>query len=424
MPKTILKNATFIDWRTLLLNQTNIIVDEGIDGKLSFKDHFNDIILSEDDQVIDCKDKFVTKSFAVGHHHAYSALSRGMPAPTQPINNFVDKLRYIWWKMDKVLDSDMVLACALSTAIACAKSGSTFAIDHHASPNFIMGSLEIIASAFDKVGVSHLLCYEITDRDGLGKAQLGLDETREYLRNRQGLVGLHASFTVGDETLRNAVRLMQDTDSGIHMHVAEDLFDQKFCADTYNMTVVQRLSQFGVLDSPKTILAHCLHISDEERNLIGKAPAYVVQNTESNLNNAVGYFNSKDLGNNIMIGTDGMHSDIIRSSQSAFFVGQGNDQIDFLNAYYRTRKVHNYISSNNFKGDGDNNLVVFNYDTPTEINNDNFLGHFIFGLLSKHVQHVLSNGKLIVKDGEMQTVKEEEVFLFTKEQATRLWEKL
>ncbi len=424
MVRTILKNTTFIDWRTLFLVHTNIIVEESLRGSVIFKDNFNDIILSDSDVVIDCKGKFVTKSFAIGHHHAYSALSRGMPPPTHQINNFPEKLKYIWWKLDKALDKNTIEASALATAIACAKSGVTFAIDHHASPNFIDGSLEIIAEAFDRVGVSHLLCYEITDRDGLDKAELGLQETEKYLKNNQGLIGLHASFTVGDSTLKKAVELMEKTKSGIHMHVAEDKFDQKQCKETYNISVGERLKHAGVLESSKTILAHCIHINNNERSLIGKSPAFVVQNSESNLNNAVGYFNSVGLGDNIMIGTDGMHSDLLRSSQSAFFVGQANDNIDFLIAYYRSRKVHNYLSNNSFLGDGENNLIVLDYDSPTELNDDNFFGHFIFGLTSKHVQHVISNGKVIVKDRIIQSLDEDEVLKFTRDQANRLWDKL
>jgi cytosine/adenosine deaminase-related metal-dependent hydrolase len=83
--------------------------------------------------------------------------------------------------------------------------------------------------------------------------------------------------------------------------------------------------------------------------------------------------------------------------------------------------VHRYLSENNFKGDGDNNLVVLDYDSPTEINPDNFLGHFIFGLNAGHVQHVISNGKLIVKDKIIQSVDEKEVLDFTREQSKRLW---
>lgn len=420
----ILKNANYIDWRTLFLSRTHIIIEEGVEGSISFFDDFIEVPVSGNNEIIDCTGKLVTKSFAIGHHHAYSALARGMPAPRKSPTNFLEILKYIWWNLDKALDKDMIEASALATAIACAKAGSTFVIDHHASPNYIKRSLEVIADAFDQVGVSHLLCYEITDRDGLDKARAGLEETDNYLSKNQGLVGLHASFTVSDSTLKQAVELMQKHDSGIHIHVAEDSYDQQQCMQTYNGRVVERLNDFGVLDSSKTILAHCLHIDENERLLLGNSPAYVVQNTESNLNNAVGYFNSEKLGDNIFLGTDGMHSDMIRSAQSAFFVGQANDSIDFLTAYFRFRKVHNYISNSGFVGDGENNLVVLDYDSPTEITDDNFLGHFIYGLTSNHIQHVISNGKLIVKYKIIQTVDEMEILKFTREQSVRLWEKL
>ncbi|MFK5855141.1 MAG: amidohydrolase family protein [Bacteroidota bacterium] len=420
----ILKNATFINWKTLSFTTTNIKVEEEEVNTLTFFKDFAEISTSENDEIIDCKGKFVTKSFAVGHHHAYSALARGMPAPKKSPSNFLEILKYIWWNLDKALDKDMIEASALATAIASAKAGATFVIDHHASPNYIKGSLNVIADAFEKVGVSNLLCYEITDRDGMDKAQQGLEETEEYLKNRQGLVGLHASFTVGDDTLKNSVDLMQNTNSGIHIHVAEDKYDQEQCIQHHGKRVVERLSDFGALGSSKTILAHCLHIDENERKIIKSSPAFVVQNTESNLNNTVGYFNAKGLGNNIMQGTDGMHSNMIRSSQAAFFVGQDNDNIDFVSAYERFRMVHNYLSTNNFDGDGENNLVVLDYDSPTELNENNFLGHFIFGLASNHIQHVISDGKLIVKDRIIQTVAEEEIMQFTKEQAVRLWNKL
>ncbi len=416
----LLKNATYIDRKTLEFKSVNILVEEGINGNITFVEDSN----VQGVETLDCKGKLVTKAFAVGHHHVYSALARGMPAPKKNPTNFNEILQYIWWTLDKALDKEMIESSALSTAIACAKAGSSFVIDHHASPNFIDGSLDIIAKAFDKVGVSHLLCYEITDRDGQEKAKQGLAETENYLKNKQGLVGLHASFTVGDETMKKASDLMQKYNSGVHIHVAEDKFDQKHSIENYGKRVVERLNDFGVLDSPKTILGHCLHINDNERNIIKNSNAFVVQNTESNLNNNVGYFNSKALGGNIMFGTDGMHSDMIRSTQAAFFVGQGFDNINFQSAYQRFRKIHEYLQINNFEGDRENNLVVLDYPSPTPINQENFLGHFIYGFSSNNVQHVISNGKLIVKDKIVQTVNEQEILKFSKEQAAKLWKKL
>ncbi|MFW5793611.1 MAG: amidohydrolase family protein [Bacteroidota bacterium] len=417
----LLKNATFINWQTLEFKNTNILVEEGINGKIQFIDKVEQTDSKKIKQTIDCTGKLVTKSFAVGHHHVYSALAKGMPPPKKSPDDFCEILKYVWWTIDKCLDKEMIEYSALATAMACAKAGSTFAIDHHASPNFIKGSLNIIADAFDKVGVNHLLCYEITDRDGLDKAQQGLEESEEYIKNRQGLVGLHASFTLGENSLSNAVDIARKHDSGLHVHVAEDLYDQKYTKETYGKSVVQRFHEAGVLELPKTILVHCLHLDQLDREFINKSDCWVVENMESNLNNNVGYFNGKGIGNNIMLGTDGMHSDMLQSAKAAFFVGQKHDIIDYPSVYQRFRNVHNYLSRNNFNGDGDNNLVVLDYKTATEINQENFLGHFVFGINSSHVTDVISNGKLIVKDRNIESVDENTILLESQKLGKKLW---
>jgi cytosine/adenosine deaminase-related metal-dependent hydrolase len=417
----LLKNGTYIHLDTLEFIHTNLLVHDGVNGKIEF---IQSLPENHQHQVIDCTGKYITQSFVCGHHHVYSALARGMGAPKKNPENFNEILEYVWWTLDKCLDAEMIEASALYTALACVKNGVTFVIDHHASPNAIGGSLEIIASAFDKVGASHLLCYEISDRDGMDKAQQGLMETAEYLSDRQGLVGLHASFTVSDDTLVKAVRVANHFDTGIHIHVAEADSDQVHCQEKYGIRVIERLQKHNALKSGKTILGHCLHLSEKEKKIIGKSKAWVAQNTESNLNNKVGFFNALGLGDNIMIGTDGMHSDMLRSAKAAFFVGQNFDTINYNSVYQRFRNADKYINSNGFEGHGPNNLVVLDYDTPTPINTNNFLGHFVFGLESKHVCHVISLGKLVVEDRKIITVDEEQILSYANKQAERLWAKM
>jgi cytosine/adenosine deaminase-related metal-dependent hydrolase len=417
----LLTNATFIDWQSLTFTQTHLLVEDGEDGNVKF---VGDISLYPDCQIIDCTGKLVTKSFAVGHHHAYSAMAKGMPAPKKNPENFHEILQYVWWNLDKCLDKETIEYSALITAMACARAGSTFVIDHHASPNYIKGSLEIMAKAFEKVGIGHLLCYEITDRDGIEKAGQGLDETAGYLQNHQGLVGLHASFTVGDNTLKNSVTLANQFDTGIHIHVAEDLYDQIHCEKTWHKRVVQRLADAGAMESSKSLLVHCLHLDENERRLIESSPLWLVQNAESNMNNNVGYFNGSGLGERILFGTDGMHSDILQSAKAAFFVGQRFDNITYPSSYQRFRNVHHYLRSNNFSGDRDNNLVVLDYRSGTEINQNNFLGHFIFGINATHITDVISQGKLIVKNREIQTVNEAEILRESIIHASNLWDRM
>jgi cytosine/adenosine deaminase-related metal-dependent hydrolase len=326
--------------------------------------------------------------------------------------------------LDKALDLEMIEASALFTAMECAKNGVTFVIDHHASPFAIEGSLKTIAKAFEQVGISHLLCYEISDRDGEKIAQKGLGETEQYLSQNPGLVGLHASFTLGDATMEKAAALANKYNSGVHIHVAEDKFDQEECLKNYDTHVVERLQNFGFLKMPKSILAHCIHINDKERDILKQSKAWIVQNAESNLNNNVGFFNSNGLGENVFLGTDGMHSDMIRSAKTSWFNGLGIENIAPENIYQRLRNVHQYLRNNDFTGDAENNLVVLDYPSPTEMNRNNFLGHFFYGLESKHIQHVISNGELIVKNKKLTQVNESEILALSREMGNKLWGKL
>ncbi|HPD95167.1 MAG TPA: amidohydrolase family protein [Tenuifilaceae bacterium] len=415
----LLKNATYINHETLEIKGADVVVSP---GKIDF--YAPNTYSNNVGQTIDCTGKLVTHSFVVGHHHAYSALSRGMGAPKKNPENFYEILEYVWWTLDKNLTPEMVEYSGLVTAMACAKAGSTFVIDHHASPYAIKDSLEILAKAFDSVGVSHLLCYEISDRDGEKIAQEGLDETDRYLSSHQGLVGLHASFTLSNDTLTKASELVSKHNSGIHIHVAEDVYDQKHCFETYHKTIGHRLNDFGFLNSSKSILVHCLHLSDSERELIGNSPCWVVQNTDSNLNNNVGYFNSKGLKGNIMLGTDGMHSDMLHSLKSSYFVGQNFDPMSPLQAYQRLRNAHRYINQNGFTGDSPDNLVVLDYDSPTPVTQQNIAGHFAFGINQSHVRDVIANGKLIVNNRKVTTVDEKIILNESKKLAKMLWDRM
>jgi len=404
-----LKNALYVDWKTLSFDPCHMTLREGCNTPEFSHGSFVPPAPEGQDKIIDCDGMIVTHSFANAHHHAYSALARGMPGPAEQPANFLEILSNIWWVLDRAHDSETLEASALFTAQECAKKGVTFVIDHHASPECIDGSLDTLAKAFDQAGLSHLLCYEITDRGGREKALQGLAETGQYLKKRQGLVGLHASFTVGNDTLNKAVKLAEAHQAGIHMHVAEDRYDEDHSLQFHRMRTIERLHAAGVLGMPKTILAHCIHINESEKALLRFSPAFVVQNAESNLNNRVGTFDGRGLGRNIMLGTDGMHSDMLRSSRAAFFSGGLSGGTSPAVIYSRLRKVHDYLHDNGFTGDGDNNLVVLKYAPPTPLTQENFASHLIFGLEAGHIEHVIAGGRLIVEHGKVLTLDEKEV---------------
>jgi len=421
-----LKEATFIDWETFKIGTANLAVTEGAKGGVrDLQEIPGKDTLSPEDRILDCRGKLVTKSFGCGHHHIYSTLARGMPSPRKVPANFTEILQYIWWHIDKRLDLEMIEASALASAIYCAKSGVTFVIDHHASPFAVKESLFTIAGAFDKVGISHMLCYEISDRDGEGPREEGLAETDRFLSaGHKGHVGLHASFTVGDALLQQAVDLARKYDTGLHVHVAEDRADQEDAVSRYGKPVMERFREAGVLELPKSILAHCIHLSANEKALLRDSGLWVVQNVESNQNNNVGLTGYGTLTPNMMLGTDGMHCDMLRSAKAAFLAGQATEGIGFDTIYHRFRNIHRYIRESGGRGDGDNNLVVLDYDAPTEITPDNFLGHFVYGIDARHVASVISKGRLLVDNRKVLTVDEKAVLAHARDMGRKLWEKM
>lgn len=421
-----LKNASYIDWQSFEITDTNLKVTPGTDGTCTFLEQLPAASsLGKEDRIIDCSGKFVTKSFGCGHHHIYSTLARGMPAPRQIPSNFPEILEYVWWHIDKRLDLEMVEASALASAIYCAKNGVSFVIDHHASPFALSGSLETLANAFDRVGISHMLCYEMSDRDGTKTREEGLAETDNYLLSgRPGHVGLHASFTVSDELLKAAVELAHKHQTGLHIHVAEDLADQVQTEKEYNMRVVERLQDSGALELHKSILGHCIHLNEVEKKLLGESGVWVVQNVESNQNNNVGLAGYDYLADRMLLGTDGMHCDMLRSAKAAFLSGQATEGIGFDTIYQRFRNIHRYIESTGTPGDGDNNLVILDYDSPTELNSDNFLGHFVYGIDGRNVESLISKGRLIVEERKITTVDEKEVLRQARAMGKKLWSKL
>jgi hypothetical protein len=78
------------------------------------------------------------------------------------------------------------------------------------------------------------------------------------------------------------------------------------------------------------------------------------------------------------------------------------------------------LKTNGFKGDGDNNLIVFENNTPFELTADNFVKHFIFNKDTMDIRLVIANGKIIAKNGHTTLEDEKELLKFIAEQAKRI----
>jgi len=194
---------------------------------------------------VECSGKIILPGFICAHHHFYSTMARGMAIPGEPAKNFVEILEKLWWKVDRALGEEDILLSAQLPLIDCIRNGTTTVIDHHASPSMRDGSLDIIENAVRQAGLRASLCYEVSDRNVIGG---GIAENERFIKKvGQGdgqiaaMMGLHASFTLSDETLEKCVGIAKDGNVGCHIHVAEDLSDREDSLKKYNTTIVNRL---------------------------------------------------------------------------------------------------------------------------------------------------------------------------------------
>lgn len=249
----------------------------------------------------------VTAGRVCAHHHLYSSLARGMPAPPRTPRSFGEILEQIWWRLDAALDLDMIRWSAMLGAVEALQCGTTAIIDHHESPNAIEGSLSVIAEACAEVGVRVVASYGVTDRHGPDGARRGLAENERFVRaGGRGMVGVHAAFTCTDDTLEAAAGLAADLGVGVHLHVAEGPEDS---------TAGARLEH---LARPDWLLVHAVHL---DRRL----PGTIVHNPRSNLNNAVGYAFPAQRPNAVVLGTDGIGADMPEEVRLAYVVHRSHD---------------------------------------------------------------------------------------------------
>jgi cytosine/adenosine deaminase-related metal-dependent hydrolase len=250
------------------------------------------------------------------HTHLYSGLvSLGMPEAVPAPGSFLEILELIWWRLDRSLDADSLRAAARFYVVNALRGGTTALVDHHESPGMIEGSLDILADACEEFGMPALLCYGASERNGgVEEAQRGLAECRRFHKERatervRGLVGLHACFTVSDETIREAACLARELGTVMHLHLAEDQVDARDARERGYEGVVDRLEQLDAL-VPGSILAHGVHLSTEEVERCRDAGCWLVQNPRSNKNNGVGFASSLSASSRVALGTDGFPSEM------------------------------------------------------------------------------------------------------------------
>ena len=250
------------------------------------------------------------------HTHVYSGLAPlGMPAPSPAPGSFTEMLERVWWRLDRALDERSLRAAARYYVATALLHGTTVLVDHHESPAFIDGSLDVIADACQELGMRAVLCYGATERNGgRDEARRGLAECRRFITSNRralvrGAVGLHASFTVSDDTIREAASLARELRAVVHVHVAEDTADVAHAVARGYDGPLERLAALDALPHG-SLLAHGVCLDSDQVRLADALGCWIVQNPRSNRHNGVGYPGALSASPRVALGTDGFESDM------------------------------------------------------------------------------------------------------------------
>ena len=393
-----------------------------------------------DAEFIDAKGGVIMPAFINTHEHIYSAMARGLSIKGYNPKGFLEILDGQWWTIDRHLTLEQTKYSAVETLISCIRNGVTTVFDHHASFGQIGGSLFTIADVAKELGVRACLCYEISDRDGMDKARESVMENAEFIRYAlkddtdmiAGMMGMHAQFTISDATMELAAANKPD-EVGYHIHVAEGIEDLHDCLKKYGKRIVDRLMDFNILGE-KTLLGHCIYINPHEMDLIKDTNTMVVHNPESNMGNACGCPPTMELvhrGILTGLGTDGYTHDMLESYKVANVLHK-HHLCDANAAWGEVPKMlfeNNAAIANHYfktplgvlKEGAAGDVIVVDYNPPTQLDASNINGHILFGMTGRDVVTTVANGRVLMKDREIKVIDVEEAMAKCREESAKLW---
>jgi len=395
----IIKNGKLITWETenQILEDVELLIQDGKIKEIGpgLKE------AHPEEEVVDAGGQYVMPGNICAHTHFYGAFARGMGIPGDAPKDFPEILEKLWWPLDMALDEDGVRYSTLVFAVDAIKNGTTTLFDHHASPSFIDGSLDVIGDVLLDAGLRGVLCYEVTDRNG--KA------CRE---------------AIGDE-------------AGFHIHVGEHQADEYDSLKRGGLRVVDRLKKFGIL-GPKSIVAHGVHIDQQEAALLKETGTWLTHQARSNMNNAVGVAAIEDflrLGIPVCLGTDGFYHAMWEEWKTVYFLHKlhHRDPRRMSAMDIVQMGVHNNAALANLylpettvgvlQPGAAADLIFVDYHPYTPLSAGNLPWQIIFGIQESMITSTMVAGKFLMKDNQILTLDEEKIAAEAQKIAPEIWKR-
>jgi 5-methylthioadenosine/S-adenosylhomocysteine deaminase len=262
-----------------------------------------------------------------------------------------------------------------------------------------------------------------------------LEYCRRFIANWKGhplivpAVGPHAPYTCTPEILRETARLAREEDVPLLIHISETAGEVEASVEVHGLSPAFYVDQFGVLDH-RAVVAHAVHLTEEEMALLARKGAGIVHNPSSNLKLASGVApvpRMLELGLMVGLGTDGAASnnnqDMFEELHLAALLAKGfsGDPTALparkalaMATVGSARALHiDHLVGSLERGKRADLAVVdledLHISPRFDLSEDNIYSRLVYAAKSTDVRHVMVNGRWLMRDRTLLTVSQEEV---------------
>ncbi len=393
----------------------DIYIDGGVIGEIgvNLDDKY------EDCEIIRGKDSVVLPGLVNCHTHAAMTLLRSY-ADDLPLMKWLSEK--IWPREAHLTEKDIYWGTMLSV-IEMIKSGTTCFADMY----FYMDQ---VARAVDETGIRAVLSRGMV---GTGdKAQFAIDESHEFVKKWHQkadgritcMLGPHAPYTCPPDYLKEVMKLADQLGVGLHIHLAETASEVEDMGKLYGYTPIKLMESLGLFQNRQVLAAHCVHVSDEEIEILTRYKVGIAHNPESNMKLASGAAPVPKMlkaGALVGLGTDSAAS---------------NNNLDMLEEMRTCALLHKLISMDStvlpayqvlematkqgakvlglektgslqpgYKAD----IIIMDFHKPHLIPLHDPVANIVYAAQSSDIKTVIIDGKVIMKDRQILTFDEEKI---------------
>ena len=385
------------------------------DGQIAFQEPEG----SESCKVIDAARKLVMPGLVNMHTHAYMSVMR----------NYADDVEFGEWLFKRVMPvedrfpREGAYWTNLLSCMEMIQTGTTSFVDMHM---YCGQSPRAARDAGMRAFIGRSVVGEDLYGDGLGRFKEEIEEQEEYESDRiRFIMSPHAIYTCSVRLLEQAMEEAKKRGMLKHIHLSESETEVKDCFDKYGKSPVELLADIGFLDD-RTLLAHCVQLSDEDIDILRSSGAHVITNPASNAKLGNGFapvLAMKERGINLCIGTDGPASNntlnmfremgllsLIHKGISRSPVALPADFVIRAATENAARALHEEGRLGVIKEGARADLAFIDLDAVSLFPNNNIVSSLCYSANGSEVCDVMIDGKFVMQGRQLLTIDKERVY--------------